>query len=151
MCGRVHAAGKGKHLRRSRWPWLAWLSLYINRSGEDHKCSDIGDSSSRLCGEVVFGGIAGGVVVESLGDTSQRLGMVEDTHRGTSSRAAIKRRRPQGVAGRAQRLRAALEDGTDGRTKLVQTDCHVAVSVRGCQGPLHNSRHVALLGATHAM
>ena len=102
MCGRVHAAGKGKHLRCSRWPWLAWLSLYINRSGEDHEYSDTGDSLSGLCGRELFGGTAGGVVVEGLGDTTQRLGMVEDTRRGTSSQAVIKRRRPRGAAGRSQ-------------------------------------------------
>ena len=66
--------------------------MYTTHGGGEHECSDIGDSSSRLCGEVVFGGIAGGVVVEGLGDNTQRLGMVEDTHRGTPGQAAIKRR-----------------------------------------------------------
>ena len=46
--------------------------------------------------------IAGGVVVEGLGYTTQRLGMVEDAHRGTSSQAASKFRRPQAAAGRAE-------------------------------------------------
>ena len=95
----VRAAGRGSHLRCYRRPRLARLSLYTTHGGEEHECSDIGDSSSRLCGEVVFGGIAGGVVVEGLGDSTQRLGMVEDAHRGTSSQAAIKHRRPQGAAG----------------------------------------------------
>ena len=78
------------------------MSLYTTHGGEDHESSDIGDSPSRLCGEVVFGGIAGGVVVEGLGDNTQRLGMVEDAHRGTSSQAAINRRHSQGAAGCAQ-------------------------------------------------
>ena len=63
--------------------------MHTTHGGGEHECSDIGDSSSRLCGEVVFGGTAGGVVVEGLGDNTQRLGMVEDTHWGTSSQAAI--------------------------------------------------------------
>ena len=75
----VRAAGKGSHLRRSRWPRLVLLSLYTTRGGEEHERSDIGDSPSRLCGRVVFGGTAGGVVVGSLGDTSQRLGIVDGT------------------------------------------------------------------------
>ena len=79
-----------------------WLSLHTTHGGGEHECSDIGDSSSRLCGEVVFGGTAGGVVVEGLGDNTQRLGMVEDTHWGTSSQAAISRRRSQGAAGCAR-------------------------------------------------
>ena len=94
--------GKGSHLRCSRRPQLVWLSLHTTHGGGEHECSDIGDSSSRLCGEVVFGGTAGGVVVEGLGDNTQRLGMVEDALCGTSGQAAIKRRRPQGAAGCAQ-------------------------------------------------
>ena len=70
--------------------------------GETLECSDVGDSPSRLCGEVGVHGTAGGMVVERLGDTTQRLGMVEDTHRGTSSQADIKRRRQQGAADRAE-------------------------------------------------
>ena len=58
--------------------------------------------SAQLCGEVGVGGTAGAVVVEGLGDITQRLGMVEDAHRGTSSQAVIKRRRPRGAASRAQ-------------------------------------------------
>ena len=86
----VRAAGKGSHLRRSRWPRLVLLSLYTTRGGEEHERSDIGDSPSRLCGEVVFGGIAGGVVVDGLGDNTQRLGTVEETRRVTSGQAPIK-------------------------------------------------------------
>ena len=78
------------------------MSLYTIHGGEDHESSDIGDSLSRLGGEVVFGGIAGSVVVEGLGDSTQRLGMVEDALCGTSGQAAIKRRPPQGAAGCAQ-------------------------------------------------
>ena len=99
---RVRATGKGSHLRCSRRPQLVWLSLHTTHGGGEHECSDIGDSSSRLCGEVVFGGTAGGVVVEGLGDNTQRLGMVEDTHWGTSSQAAVSRRRSQGAAGCAR-------------------------------------------------
>ena len=87
---RVRAAGNGSHLRCSLWPRLACLSLRVTHGGEEHECSDIVDSPSRLCVEVVFGGTAGGVLVEGLGDTTQLLGMVEDTHRGTSSQADIK-------------------------------------------------------------
>ena len=75
----VRAAGKGSHLRRSRWPRLVLLSLYTTRGGEEHERSNIGDSPSRVCGRVVFGGTAGGVVVEGLGDTSQGLGIVDGT------------------------------------------------------------------------
>ena len=78
------------------------MSLYIACGGETLACSDIGDSRSQLCGLVVFGGTAGGVVVEGLGDTTQRLGMVEDFHQGTSSQAAIKCRRLQAVARRCE-------------------------------------------------
>ena len=55
--------------------------MYTTHGGGEHECSDIGDSSSRLCGEVVFGGTAGGMVVDGLGDTTQCLGLVEDAHR----------------------------------------------------------------------
>ena len=58
---------------------LVLLSLYPTRGGAEHERSDIRDSPSRLCGRVVFGGTAGGVVVEGLGDTSQRLGIVDGT------------------------------------------------------------------------
>ena len=75
----VRAAGKGSHLRRSRWPRLVLLSLYTTRGGEEHERSDIGDSPSRVCGRVVFGGTAGGVVVEGLGDASQRLSIIDGT------------------------------------------------------------------------
>ena len=75
----VRAAGRGSHLRCSRRPRLAWLSLYTTRGGEEHERSDIGDSPSRVCGRVVFGGIASGVVVEGLGDASQGLGIVDGT------------------------------------------------------------------------
>ena len=87
---RVRATGKGSHLRCSRRPQLVWLSLHTTHGGGEHECSDIGDSSSRLCGEVVFVGIAGGVVVDGLGDDTQRLGTVEDTRRVTSGQAPIK-------------------------------------------------------------
>ena len=83
--------------------------MHITHGGEDHECSDIGDSSSRLCGEVVFGGIAGGVVVEGLGDSTQRLGMVEDALWGTSSQAVIKRRHSQGAAGCAHSAGCQIE------------------------------------------
>ena len=94
----VRATGKGSNLGCSKRPRLAWLRLNITHGGEEHECSDIGDSYSRLCGDVVFGGIAGGVMVEGLGGTTQCLGRVQDAHRGTSSQAAIKHRRPQGAA-----------------------------------------------------
>ena len=67
----VRAAGRGSHLRCYRRPLLAWLSLYTTHGGEEHECSDIGDSSSRLCGEVVFGGTAGGMVVDSVGQRGE--------------------------------------------------------------------------------
>ena len=70
--------------------------------GETLECSDVGDSPSRLCGEVGVHGTAGGMVVERLGDTTQRLGMVEDPLSGSSGEAAIKCRRLQAVARRCE-------------------------------------------------
>ena len=106
---RVHAAGKASHLRCSRRLRLAWMSLYATHGGEDHESSDIGDSPSRLGGGVVFGGTAGSLVVEGFGDSTQRLGMVEDALWGNSSQAVIKRRHPQGAAGCAQCMRSQIE------------------------------------------
>ena len=97
----VRATGKGSNLGCSRRLRLAWLRLNITHGGEEHECeaTSATRTAHRLCGDVVFGGIAGGVMVEGLGGTTQCLGRVQDAHRGTSSQAAMKHRRPQGAAG----------------------------------------------------
>ena len=92
---RVRATGKDSYLWCSRWPWLAWLSLYITRGGGERERSDIGDSPTQLCGEARMGGSAGGVLVESLRRTNQRLGIIEGTLWGSSGQADSTCRRPQ--------------------------------------------------------